>query len=57
MLFYDHFFGTCKNIHLDYDYLHTVNGHDELPIRFARTNDQSRRSAWALPSAGDCRSS
>lgn len=57
MLFYDRFFGTCKNIHLDYGCPHTVNGHDELSIRFTRVTEQSRQSAWALPAAGDCRSS
>lgn len=38
MLCYDHFFGAYRNIYLDYDYLHTVNGHDELPVRFTRLN-------------------
>lgn len=57
MLFYDRFFGTCKNIHLDYGCPHTVNGHDELSIRFTRVTEQSRQSAWVLPAAGDCRSS
>lgn len=31
-----HFFGAYKNIYLDYDYLQTVNGHDELLVRFTR---------------------
>lgn len=31
-----HFFGAYKNIYLDYDYLQTVNGHDELSVRFTR---------------------
>lgn len=36
MYYFDHFFGAYKNIYLDYDYLHTVNGHDELLVRFTR---------------------
>lgn len=38
MFYYDHFFGAYRNIYLDYDYLHTVDGHDELPVRFTRLN-------------------
>lgn len=38
MLLYDHFFGAYKNIYLDYDYPRTMDGHDELPVRFTRIN-------------------
>lgn len=38
MLLFDHFFGAYKNIYLDYDYLHTVGGQDQLPVRFTRLN-------------------
>ncbi|MDO4437576.1 MAG: hypothetical protein Q4B77_06485 [Coriobacteriaceae bacterium] len=36
MYYFDHFFGAYKNIYLDYDYLHTVDRRDELPVRFTR---------------------
>lgn len=36
MYYFDHFYGAYKNIYLDYDYLHTVHGHDELLVRFTR---------------------
>lgn len=38
MYCFDHFYGAYKNIYLDYDYLHSVNGHDELLVRFTRVS-------------------
>lgn len=36
MYYFDHFYGAYKNIYLDYDYLHNINGCDELLVRFTR---------------------
>ncbi|WP_080802904.1 hypothetical protein [Arabiibacter massiliensis] len=31
-----HFYGARRNVFLDYDFLHTVEGEDELRVRFTR---------------------
>lgn len=33
---YMHYYGSCRNIHLEYDAPHTVNGKTQVPIQFVQ---------------------
>lgn len=43
-----HFYGARRNVFLDYDYLHTVDGHDELRVRFTRFRGLEENTAETI---------
>ncbi len=54
MKLYRHYYGAKRNVFLEYDFLHTVNGRDELQVRFVRYHRQSADVAETIiPSGGE----